>query len=263
MRTPPRREGKRGAPEGARGRAGRRDHAAGRGSRPGAGLRRCRPGGRGDGDPGRDAEGRGRHAEPRLVSLRAVQARPGAARRRARHGRRFPVPGPDRDERQGRSGSAIRRGSRHAGRTGRDTPDRQAHRARRRGQRRRARSAGPRAGGADRRPQARPAAAAAGPGHALRRDRRHRRPGDCQGDGGTRRQGRRRPRPHPRGQARRLQTPSSPCAAARPAATGKPPAALPTLRREPPDQPRPEDGPGCLQNCRAPLGNPAHADIEK
>jgi hypothetical protein len=36
------------------------------------------------------------------------------------------------------------------------------------------------------------------------------------------------------------QTPSSPCAAQRPAASGKPPATPRTLRHEPPDQPGPK-----------------------
>ena len=40
-------------------------------------------------------------------------------------------------------------------------------------------------------------------------------------------------------------TPSSPCAAARPAANGKPSATRHTLRREPPDRPQPQDDERC------------------
>ena len=43
-------------------------------------------------------------------------------------------------------------------------------------------------------------------------------------------------------------TPSSPCAAARPAAPGKPSATLRTLRHEPPDQPQPKDDLAYLQS---------------
>ena len=43
-------------------------------------------------------------------------------------------------------------------------------------------------------------------------------------------------------------TPSSPCAAKRPAASGKPSATTVTTRQKPPDQPAPEDDLGHLQN---------------
>ena len=57
---------------------------------------------------------------------------------------------------------------------------------------------------ADRQPEAGAAAAAAAGGHALRRDRRHRRDHDRQGNSRAGRKRRGRAGPHPRGQARRV-----------------------------------------------------------
>jgi hypothetical protein len=55
----------------------------------------------------------GAHPAPCLVSLQGLRARVCAPRRRARHRGHLPVPGADRDERQGR-GRAVRRGRIHA-----------------------------------------------------------------------------------------------------------------------------------------------------
>ena len=98
----------------------------------------------------------------------------------------------------------VHRGRRAAGGDGRGPADRKACRAGGRGQRRRRGRSRARACPAHRRQQtgADPALAAAG--QAVRRHRWHRRPDDLQGDGRPGREGRRRPRPHPRGQARRL-----------------------------------------------------------
>ena len=95
--------------------------------------------------------------------------------------------------------------ARPAGGAGRGPAHRQAGRARRRGQRRRRRGRRPRTGPAliaARKLVPLPPVAAAG--QALRRHRRHRRPHDLQGDRRPGGQGRGRPGPHPRGQARRL-----------------------------------------------------------
>ena len=77
------------------------------------------------------------HPHARLVSLRGLQARLRAARRRAGRGGRVPVAGAGRDERPGRGRRAVREGRRAAGGPGRGPADRQARRAGGRGQRRR------------------------------------------------------------------------------------------------------------------------------
>ena len=124
--------------------------------------------------------------------------------RRARRGRRVDVAGAGRDERPGRGRRAVREGGRAAGGPGRGAADRQAGRAGRRGQRHREGRRRPGPGRADHRPQAGAAAAVAAAGQAVRRHRRHRRAHDREGDRRAGREGRGRPRPHPRGQARRL-----------------------------------------------------------
>ena len=144
------------------------------------------------------------HPDAGLVSLRGLRARPRAARRRARRRRGGHVAGPGRDERPRRRRGPVQGGRRAAGGPGRGPADRQARRAGGRGQRRRPgrRRAGARP--AHRRQETGAAAALAAAGQALRGHRRHRRPHDLQGDGRAGREGRGRPRPHPRGQARRL-----------------------------------------------------------